>query len=177
MASIIGVNEIQHTNGTSAATVKSNGTFYPTGGIVQVVGDTLNTAISTSSTTFADTGLSVDITPNASSSKFLIMINLGIVSTSTSNAVIFRLLRDSTEIGSGSGADTYNVLIHAWPGANNVLHSYSQHYLDTPSLSSQITYKLQWRMTGSADTGYLNRRNSDNVARTSSNFTVMEIAG
>jgi len=32
-------------------------------------------------------------------------------------------------------------------------------------------------MTGTTDTGYINRRNYDAVAGASSNFTVMEIAG
>ena len=177
MASIIGVNEIQHTNGTSAATVKSNGTFYPTGGVVQVVSDTLNTAITTSSTSYADTGLSVDITPNSSSSKFLIQVNLGIVSTGQTNAVVFRLMRDSTEIGSGSGAGTEDCFLYVWVNAANEFYAYGNHFLDSPSTTSQITYKLQWKMTGSTDTGYLNRRSYDNYARTSSNFTVMEIAG
>lgn len=177
MASIIGVETLQHTNGTTAATVKSNGTFYPTGGIVQVVGDSLNTAVSKSGTTYSDTGLSVNITPNSSSSKFLIMVNLGVVSSSTNDAVVFRLLRDSTEIGSGSGGNTQNSFIHAWQNSNSTQHSYSNHFLDTPSLTTQITYKLQWKMTSSTDTGYINRRNSDNYLAVSSNFTVMEIAG
>lgn len=147
------------------------------GTVLQVVGDTLNTAISTSSTSFADTGLSVDITPTASTSKFLVQVNLGIVSTSSSDAVQFRLMRDSTEIGEGSGAGTINCFMHSWLGASNVFHSYSNSFLDSPSQTTQITYKLQWKMSGSTDTGYLNRRNYDNFARTSSNFTVTEIAG
>ena len=177
MASIIGVETLQHTNGSTAATIKSNGTFYPTGGIVQVISDTLNTAVSTNSTSYADTGLSVDITPNSSSSKFLIQVSLGLVSTGTANGVSFRLMRDSTEIGSGSGGDTQNVFLQVWQGTNSEFYAYSNHFLDSPSTTSQITYKLQWKMTGSTDTGYINRRNTDNYARTSSNFTVMEIAG
>ena len=52
----------------------------------------------------------------------------------------------------------------------------SNHFIDSPSTTSSITYKLQWAMTGDSNTGYINRRSTDNYARTSSNFTVMEIA-
>ena len=153
-----------------------NGIYMP-GHVVQIVTDHLNTSVSTSSTSFSDTGLSADITPKSSSSKFYIMVNLGVVSTGLSNAVVFRLMRDTTEVGSGTGAGTQNAFLHAWQNSTSTQESYSNHYVDTPSSTTTITYKLQWKMSGSADTGYINRRNSDNYLVTSSNFTVMEIGG
>ena len=144
--------------------------------IVQIVGDTLNDVVTTTGTTMADTGLSVTITPKLSTHKFLIMVNLGVIGTGTNDGVRFRLLRDSTEIGSSTGANTYNTFMQFFPSATNEYLGASNHFIDSPSTTSSITYKLQWAMTGSNNTGYINRRSSDNYARTSSNFTVMEIA-
>ena len=90
------------------ALTKVRDAVMPAGAVLQVVSDTLTTAASTNSTTYSDTGLSVSITPISSSSKFVIMTNLGILSTGLNNAILLRLLRDSTEINSGTGGTTYN---------------------------------------------------------------------
>ena len=144
--------------------------------IVQIVGDTLNDVATTTGTTMADTGLSVTITPKLNTHKFLIMVNLGVIGTGSNDGVRFRLLRDSTEIGASTGADTHNTFMQFFPSATNEYLGASNHFIDSPSTTSSITYKLQWAMTGSSDTGYINRRSTSNYARTSSNFTVMEIA-
>lgn len=160
----------QNTAITAAA-----GKLLPVGHVVQVTSDSLNTAVSTSGTSFADTGLSANITPSSTSSKIFIVCNLGLVSTSTSDGILFKLLRDSTEIGQGTGG-TQNRFMAAYMNANNEFYSYSNSFLDSPSTTSSITYKLQFRMSGGTDTGYINRRASDAYAVTSSNFTLMEIA-
>jgi hypothetical protein len=159
------------------ALTRLNNQALPTGSVLQVKSDILTGAVSTSGTTFVDTGLSVDITPRSTSSKFLIIVNLGLVGVNTSDGIMTKLLRDSTEIASATGADTRNVFTQSYYNEANNYIGTSNHFFDTPSASSQITYKLQFAMTGSTNTGYINRRNSDNFARTSSNFTVMEIAG
>ena len=162
--------------GTSTTVPSSK---QPAGSVLQVKSDVLTgTSLSTSGTTFVDTGLSVDITPSSTSSKFLIIVNLGLVGVNSSDGVMTKLFRDSTEIASATGADTRNLFTQSYYGAtSNYYVGTSNHFFDTPSTSSQITYKLQFAMTGSTNTGYINRRPSDNFARTSSNFTVMEIAG
>ena len=144
--------------------------------IVQIVGDTLNDVVTTTGTTMADTGLSVTITPKLSTHKFLIMVNLGVLGTGSSDGIRFRLLRDSTEIGASTGAGTHNLFMQFFPNGTTDYLGASNHFIDSPSTTSSITYKLQWAMTGDSNTGYINRRSSDNYARTSSNFTVMEIA-
>ena len=159
------------------ALTKIRDAVLPAGAVLQVKSDILTGAVSTSGTTFVDTGLSVDITPISTSSKFLIIANLGLVSMGTSDGLMIKLFRDSTEIGSATGADTRNLFLQNYYNATNLYIGTSNHFFDTPSASSQITYKLQFAMTGSTNTGYINRRVSDNFARASSNFTVMEIAG
>lgn len=146
------------------------------GHVLQVAGNSINTALTVSGTSFTDTGLTATITPASTSSKVLVIVNLGIVSTGVNDAVLFRILRGSTEVGSGSGASTKNVLLQCWQNANNLFFSYSNSYFDSPATDSSVTYKLQFAMTNTTDTGYVNRRASDNYGRTSSNFTIMEIA-
>ena len=85
--------------------------------IVQIVGDTLNDVVTTTGTTMSDTGLSVTITPKLSTHKFLIMVNLGILGTGSSDGIRFRLLRNSTEIGLSTGADTHNLFMQYFPKA------------------------------------------------------------
>ena len=146
------------------------------GHVIQAASSSLNAAVSTSGTTFTDTGLTVTLTPRQSTSKFLIIVDLGLVSTGTADGVMFRLMRNSTQIGQSTGANNHNNFMQFYPPNNSVFLGASNHFYDTPSTTNQITYKLQWAMTGSTNTGFINRRNSDNYARTTSNFTVQEIA-
>lgn len=173
MASILGVETLQHTNGTTAATIQSDGTLYPAGHIIKVVNDGLDTVFSTSSTSFVDTGLSVNITPSSTSSNVLITANLGLVGMDVSSGVQFQLLRDSTVIGGGSGT---NVFMHCFFNNTYFFGGITNSFLDSPSSTSSITYKLQVKSTGGT-TVYINRRHVDANVITSSSFTAMEIAG
>ena len=111
------------------------------GKILQVVHGFSTTAFSTSSDTMADIGLSAAITPSSSSNKVLVFGNIGGIETSsTNNYGSGRLLRDSTSIipdidrGVGYTADTGRA------GTNS-----SFFILDSPSTTSSITYKVQFR--------------------------------
>ena len=173
MASIIGVETLQHTNGTTAAEIKSDGTLYPTGHVVKVINDNLDTVFSTSSTTFVDTGLSVTITPSSTDSDILLTANLGLVGMDASSGIQFRLLRDSTVVG---GSSSSNVFMHCFFNNTYFFGGISNSFLDSPSSTSSITYKLQAKSTGGT-TVYINRRHVDANVITSSSFTAMEIAG
>ena len=111
------------------------------GKILQVVHGFSTTAFSTSSDTMADIGLSAAITPSSSSNKVLVFGNIGGIETSaTNNYGSGRLLRDSTSIiadidrGVGYTADSGRA------GTNS-----SFFILDSPSTTSSITYKVQFR--------------------------------
>ena len=45
----------------------------PTGKVLQVVNNTFSTAVTTTSSTYSDTGISLAITPSATSSKIVVM--------------------------------------------------------------------------------------------------------
>jgi hypothetical protein len=173
MASILNVDQVKNANGTTSPPVSIPGH------IIQMQSSVSTAASSISSQTYADIpSMTATITPTSTSSKILIQVSFGLLcSTSTGTGCMMKLLRGSTEIGQGVGADTHNVFMQNYDGANSVFHQASHMFVDSPSSTSAITYKMQWALTGSGETWYMNRRGSDNYARTSSTFLLTEIAG
>lgn len=127
-------------NGTAwryiAATTPTNGT------VLQVVATTYATQVNTSTTTYADTGLSGTITPKSSSSKILVMINQSTYknNANSENRVNLRLLRDATTLISSfsGGLHLYNA-----SAINNSAYA-SVQYLDSPASTSALVYKTQF---------------------------------
>jgi hypothetical protein len=145
-----------------------------TGGVLQVVSATKTDSFSTASGSFVDiTGLSVSITPTSSTSKILVLVDV-FVGTSADGATLINLNRDSTAIAQGVGGSQPSSMIGT-PRDLIDLHASTLTFLDSPSSSSSITYKLQGRRVG-AGTSYINRRGNDTVFSTASSITVMEIA-
>ena len=161
-------------NGNGTITPKS--AIQPTGSFLQVV-QTVDTTSqqNVTSTSYTDAGsLSVNITPASSSNKILIM--------ATTNCQVFRqedeataglrLLRDSTEIIEYP----YAFVLEAESSSNSRVFYNLNHvttYLDSPSSTSQITYKIQLKVYTDANTNRLsyNQNNSKSI------ITAMEIAG
>ena len=111
------------------------------GAILQVVFSSTTTFYQTTSDTMSDIGLSAAITPSSSSNKVLVIGNIGGIETSGDNYGAARLLRDSTTIiadldrGIGFTGDSTR------QGTNS-----SFFILDSPSSTSSITYKVQFRI-------------------------------
>ena len=159
-----------------------SGTGISAGKILQVV-QTFKTDSTSqsgnSSTTFYDiSGMSVSITPSSSSNKVLVMWTAQVASSGASGrGNIIRLLRGSTEIGSGTGGSStngqvYHRTVQYNPETKNMM------YLDSPNTTSATTYKLQWSVEGSggsATTYYLNDNSGGSFGITS-HITVMEVA-
>ena len=145
------------------------------GNILQIVSTTKTDVTSTSTSgSFVDvSGMSVSITPSATSSKIYIIISLGSISNTGSTSVGFKLLRDSTPVGNADSTTTQSGFTNVYT-SDHIL-SASHNFLDSPSTTSSITYKLQWR--NSSSTCYLGRYNNDATAYNgSSTITAMEVA-
>lgn len=175
MASILGVETLQHTNGTDAATIKSDGTFYPTGGVVQVVQTVKSDYFTTTSEdSFVDIpSLSATITPKSTSSKIMVDVHIGGYNTSVATNIAFKIVRDSTDIGLGATGQGMQGTFGATPNADRG-HPASMKYLDSPATTSATTYKIQVQKD-SAGTLDVNRR--PNYYSTISTITLTEIAG
>ena len=181
------------TSGTTDQLLKFTGSTtlassaISTGKILQVQYDnkasTASTTDKASSGNYADL-LSVDITPSATSSKIMIsaMVTEG-ASSSSDGSCILRCLRDSTPIagGTASGSRISSTTGRKTASADaNTINSESITWIDTPSTTSQVTYKVQFASRGGGSgTAYIgqtaNDSNSSEHQRTSCNLTLFEI--
>ena len=129
-------------------------------GKVLQVKNTYNTSgsFTTSSTSYSDCGLSVDITPTSSSSKILILGNVT-GGVRTDNHLILQILRDTTQI-------EYMLYASYSQFAGVVGNGIALNFYDAPSTTSQITYKIQFSTRDSGETVDV---------RDPSSITVMEI--
>ena len=153
------------------------------GGVIQVKSATKTDGdFNTSSSSYVDvTGLSVSITPTRSDSKILIFATIHGIGDSSTQAY-FRFMRDSTAIcvGTSVGSRVAATMGSMYEDQTNDTNSCSQQFLDSPSTTSSVTYKIQARTQGDG-TLYLNRSSGDANDATSGRFTstltVMEVSG
>ena len=148
------------------------------GKLGQVLSTSKTDTFSTSATSYTDvTGMSVTITPSATSSKVLILVNF-MAANSGNFASMYQLVRGSTAISIGDAAGSRT---RASTGlltlSENETSPQNIQFLDSPATTSATTYKLQMFINGGS--GYIGRSGPDNDAstrpRTASNITVMEI--
>lgn len=160
--------------------VASGSQLVQAGAVLQVVSTTKTDTTSTTTQSYQDiSGMSVSITPTATTSKILVLASFQTGSSNSNTTVAVRLVRDSTAICVGDAAS--NRTRASVNGYTEFQGTFSINFLDSPSTTSVTTYKLQWYSVGGAAC-YMNRVNfnDDDAAarpRTASTITVMEIAG
>jgi len=119
------------------------------GKVLQVVQGTMSSAISTTAGSWVDTGLTVNITPSATSSKVLVFVNHPFARKQGDTSLFLRIRRDSTTIADiGPNYDTSD--------SQQITDTITGMFLDTPNTTSQITYKTEWNATNAnmyADSG------------------------
>lgn len=177
------------TNVISSGKVTYSG--LPTGGIFQTK-QTVKTDVQTG--TYGQTwlpvnGLTVAITPNTTSSKILVFVDLKGMNENAS-VMRVRLLRNGTVVYQGDASGTRprgftqgyfgNAAFNNQAGPH--LHSLSGIYLDSPASTSELTYSLEIGGDSTGLTYYINRtaRDADTSTtdvRGASSITVMEVAG
>jgi hypothetical protein len=160
---------------TGTVLVKTSNADYATawataGKVLQVVSATTTTSTGTSSTSFQDSGLSVSITPSATSSKVLIIVSQAIGAYSANNdrvMVAHQLVRGSTAIF-GNASANYGPIILVDSAALGLLeygYNYATSFLDSPSTTSSTTYKTQIRCnTATSITAQANSYESSIIA-------------
>jgi len=138
-----------------------------TGKVLQVVSVTKTDTFTSSSSSFTDiTGLTANITPSSTSNKILVIANHTNTRSNGATQVGLKLFRDSTEIRQSRFlADTSS-------SARNHI-SVTIVALDTPSSTSQITYKTQFNNEQGTSTASVNQGDASGP----STITLMEIAG
>ena len=132
---------------------------------------------STDSTSFIDiTDLTITITPTVSNSKIYIAGSFNI--NKENYTALFKLLRDSTEIGLPSGTGGENHIMNVYTGNNNGAWRATFQWDDAPGDTSSHTYKLQMRTDGGTDpTVHIGGHHDNSSSYTTPSYmTVMEIA-
>jgi len=122
-----------------------------TGSVLQVTQGRTNTAVSTTSTSHVDTGLTASITPTSASSKILVTVTqkLNAANNIRNAGADVKLLRGSTTIldnGNNLGYGSFYRDINI-SGITNIdsggVVAFS--YIDSPSTTSATTYKTTGR--------------------------------
>jgi hypothetical protein len=148
--------------------------------ILQVVQTTKTDTFQTTSTSYADvTGLSVSITPSATSSKILVIADVKMSSNADGRTVAIQLVRDSTAIYIGDASGSRRRASAASNGdSSQPTFPATAIFLDSPNTTSATTYKIQ--ATINSGTASINRSDFDvdstAVGRSASSITVMEIS-
>jgi hypothetical protein len=156
------------TTGSSGQSIPT--AALPTGSVLQVVNATYSTETSSSSSTYADTGLTATITPKFSTSKILVIVNQnGLEKATNETNVQVRLLRGSTVLMYVDSSAGFTNTSGSW----NAVGGVGTNYLDSPATTSPVTYKTQF--ASRANNGIVYVQYSYNTASTSS-ITLMEIA-
>jgi len=161
---------------TVAGGVPSWTTFSGGGKVLQVVSATYSTATTVASTTYGDTGLSLSITPSATSSKVLVLVTQSIYATRDEQAAgaAIRLMRGATSVYEALGTENAGGLyLRATTSSSKSEIAYLSgiHYLDSPATTSSTTYKTQIR-------SYLTASSASAMAQfagTTSTIILMEI--
>jgi hypothetical protein len=185
MAGTLSVQKIQGLASSATPTVvevSSGHTLVQPHMPLQIIQSTVNTASTTTSTSFGDVGLSATITPKFATSKVLVTVILGKIGQSNTNGSQWKILRDSTVViqHSGSGIAHDNACFHvanAVYGVSNperFVDTVVLNCFDSPSSTSALVYKVQWRVDGG--TAYFNRWGTNTDGGSTSSITLTEVA-
>ena len=156
---------------------KNLGWSSDSGKILQVVkGAEITDQVSTTSTTFADTGTTVTITPSATSSKIWVIAtgDSWIQSTGYNGYGELKLVRDSTNLFTVyQGFDSSNSSFGA-----RIFNPHCLQVVDSPSTTSATTYKIQFRLgTTNYSATYYYPSNDTSTWYPNCQITAMEVAG
>lgn len=147
--------------------------------VLQIVSTTKTDRFTTSSTSYTDvTGLSVSITPSATSSKIFVLFSGNGSGATGAAAVHLRMMRGATAIDIGDAAGSRTQATTGGISDSSEFFSMSAVFLDSPATTSATTYSIQVRSngTGIAINGAVNDTDLSQRARTTSTITVMEIS-
>lgn len=114
--------------------------------ILQVVEGSYSTVVSSTSSSYVDTGLTASITPQSTSSKVLVIVAQNCYSANATTGMGLQILRGATSLmghtdlvyGTNSGLVSNQTLI----------------YLDSPASTSALTYKTQFNRSSGGGTVY-----------------------
>ena len=135
------------------------------GTVIQVVNAKYAVEASSASTSFSDTGLTASITPSSTSSKILIHVHQNAPKKAGNDDMDITLFRGVTSLSRITGFTMFTATTTQLYGQTT-----STAYLDSPSSTSSLTYKTQFKRPDGSGTVYIQSPGE-------STMTLMEIAG
>ena len=157
-------------DGTAGLTFNNATTQASSSKVLQVVNATYSTTVSSTTSTYVDTGLTATITPLFSTSKILVLVNQNGLTKSSGviNADMkLKVVRNSTDI--------INVALYSfYTNTSTDLRgqTLSTSYLDSPATTTATTYKTQFAAAENVGTVSVQNEGAGSV----STITLMEIA-
>jgi hypothetical protein len=125
--------------GTLATQSAVTAAQVPSGSVVQTQ-YAQYTSSSSGGSSWGDTGITVNITPSSTSNKVLVKVCFCWSSTD-GTATLWRLVRNGTVVGAGSSSASLTLGMDSYERGS--IFSATFEYLDSPSSTSALTYKLQ----------------------------------
>ena len=134
----------------------SSGVTFPAGHCIQMVNEQANNpspTISHTSDSYQDSGVNIEITPQYSNSKILLMFQSGASASTSGNENHITIYRGTTNLdlsatsGSPSAYGMANVTTSMRPA--------SLLWVDTPATTSTTEYSIYYRSSSSGQTAYL----------------------
>ena len=146
-----------------------------TGKILQVVTANISSQVAIASTSYTDTGITAAITPSSTSSKILVMVAIEYTAYADNNGEIksnARIVRGSSDVFQsvsvlGSQVGTGN------SGYQQTWGTLPLSYLDSPSSTSAITYKVTAKNIRTSGNRQLKINHDGNGTST---ITLMEVS-
>ena len=86
--------------------------LLPSGSVLQVVQTLTNSTVSTSSSSYVDSGISASITPSSSSNKILIAFSGQLYSTGNGRSCCVTIFRGSVASGTNLNTSTFGMIRH-----------------------------------------------------------------
>jgi len=158
----------------------------PAGAIIQVVQHVSTTVTNTTAQTLTDvTGYSKAITPSATSNKILVMMDFSM--TNEAGHTLYSMHRAGGASGDGNiyigGSSTSGANFSGGVRNNHGGHASLRHnliYLDSPGVTTAVTYKLQYRNLDGSGTSRFNSNNDGTTGTAGkpvepSSITLMEV--
>jgi len=169
------------TEKTSGNGVQISDLVPAAGSVVQVVQSVMTTYSSSTSSSWADVGLSASITPSSSSNKILVLVDVMYSHEPTYSGCMLRLQRDASTIyysAGGYGAAAFAGSDNTVSGKTWVTTRVPANYLDSPASTSSVAYKIQFTSLQSVYIGVNRTQRVDGTydPAGASTITLMEIA-
>jgi len=113
------------------------------GKIGQVLYTSHNTAVTNSTTSYSDTGLTLNITPSATSSKILVYVSQHMfIEDGQSNGTSGALRLN----GSSDGLIAIGNICRRYPDTMQQMEQVPLYFIDSPNTTSAVTYKTQFKL-------------------------------